>query len=98
MPTDNNNNNNNNSNNNSNSALPPSFQPPRDTSTDQSWQMGKGFLAGALFASLNRHLIMGVLVGTAAGMFIQQEIGAPDVKTTINHWKSIVQEALNKGK
>ncbi|EGD76420.1 hypothetical protein PTSG_07539 [Salpingoeca rosetta] len=40
----------------------------------------KGFAAGLFVAHFNRHLLMGALLGTAAGMYYQQEFGAPDVK------------------
>ncbi len=43
-------------------------------------QFLKGFVTGALLASLNKRLLLGAAIGTLAGAFYQQEFGAPNVK------------------
>ena len=58
------------------SRRPP--QGPGDGGNSKSFI--KGFAAGLLFAHFNKHLVMGALVGVTAGMYYEQEFGAPDVK------------------
>lgn len=54
----------------------------------------KGFGAGLLVAHFNRHLVLGTLLGTAAGMYYQQEYGAPDVKQQIDDVKEKIKYIL----
>ena len=58
------------------SRRPP--QGPGDGGNSKSFI--KGFAAGLLFAHFNKHLVLGALVGVTAGMYYEQEFGAPDVK------------------
>ena len=57
----------------------------------------KGFVAGVVFSHINKRLILGFLVGTLAGAYIQQNYeGVPVVEETAKEWLENIRSALNK--
>jgi hypothetical protein len=54
----------------------------------------KGAVAGLFVGSLNRYLLLGAAIGTAAGAYYHQQFGAPDVKKTLQGWAT---ELKSKG-
>jgi len=59
----------------------------------------KGFLAGVLFSHINKRFILGSLVGTGIGMFIQQNYtDIPDVKKTLSDLIDEIKAAANSKK
>ncbi|XP_067852101.1 SLC35A4 upstream open reading frame protein [Heptranchias perlo] len=53
----------------------------------------KGFLAGYVVAKLRSSAVLGVLVGTAAGIYAAQNFDVPNVENTIKDYLS----SLKKG-
>jgi hypothetical protein len=58
----------------------------------------KGLLTGLVLANLNKQLLLGTLLGTAAGMYAQQEYGLPDVKETFGRIRKAVLDTIDKGR
>lgn len=59
----------------------------------------KGFVAGVVFSHVNKRLILGLLVGTLTGAYIQQNYeGLPNVEETAKRLAQSIREALDKNK
>ena len=57
----------------------------------------KGFAAGVILSHVNKNLILGLLIGTLAGCYVQQNYtGIPDVNETVSEWMNAVREAIKK--
>eukprot|EP00053_Salpingoeca_punica_P015483 m.142866 g.142866 ORF g.142866 m.142866 type:complete len:77 (-) comp16723_c0_seq1:274-504(-) len=56
---------------------------------------GKGVLAGALLANFNKQLMLGVMLGAAAGIYYHQEFKAPDVGKEYERLRKIVMDAIS---
>ena len=56
----------------------------------------KGFVAGVVFSHINKRLVLGFLVGSLAGAYIQQNYDdIPNVEEVAQHWIAHVRRALN---
>jgi len=59
----------------------------------------KGFVAGVVFSHINKRLLLGLLVGTVTGAYIQQNYeGMPNVEETAKRLMQSIREALDKKK
>ena len=58
----------------------------------------KGFIAGAIVSHLNKAMALGIMIGTTAGAYYQQEHGAVDVKTTFNRYYKMIKESIQSPK
>eukprot|EP00049_Salpingoeca_infusionum_P009093 m.150808 g.150808 ORF g.150808 m.150808 type:complete len:129 (+) comp14238_c0_seq2:392-778(+) len=56
----------------------------------------KGFMAGVLLSHLNRQLMVGGMIGTVAGLYFQQEYGAPDVQDKLAQIRKQIDDFLSK--
>lgn len=57
----------------------------------------KGFVAGVVFSHINKRLVLGFLVGSIAGAYIQQNYAdIPNVEEIAQDWIAHVRRALNK--
>jgi hypothetical protein len=56
----------------------------------------KGFLAGVVLSHFNKQLMLGALVGVAAGMYFEQEYGAPNAKAAFQDFRETVDDILKK--
>ena len=57
----------------------------------------KGFGAGIILSHINKNLILGLLIGTLAGCYVQQNYtGIPDVSQTANEWVNTLRESIKK--
>ena len=57
----------------------------------------KGFGAGVILSHVNKNLILGLLIGTLAGCYVQQNYtGIPDVSKTATQWVNTVKESIKK--
>ena len=57
----------------------------------------KGFAAGVILSHINKNLILGLVVGTLGGCYIQQNYsGMPDVSKTAKEWLNTIREAMKK--
>ena len=58
----------------------------------------KGFVAGVVVSHINKRLIVGFLVGTLAGAYIQQNYdNIPDVQNTAKDWLNTIRRSTNEG-
>lgn len=59
----------------------------------------KGFVVGVVFSHINKRLLLGMLVGTLTGAYIQQNYhGIPNVEETAKKLAQTIREALEKKK
>lgn len=59
----------------------------------------KGFVVGVVFSHINKRLLLGMLVGTLTGAYIQQNYqGIPNVEETAKQLAQTIREALEKKK
>ena len=59
----------------------------------------KGFVVGVVFSHINKRLLLGMLVGTLTGAYIQQNYrGIPNVEKTAKKLAQTIREALEKKK
>ena len=59
----------------------------------------KGFVAGVVFSHINKRLLLGLLVGTLTGAYIQQNYqGIPNVEETAKKLVQSIREAMEKKK
>ena len=59
----------------------------------------KGFVVGVVFSHVNKRLILGIVVGTLTGAYIQQNYdGIPNVEETAKKFVQSVRDAMNKKK
>ena len=57
----------------------------------------KGFSAGVILSHINKNLILGLIFGTLAGCYVQQNYtGIPDVTETVTEWVKNVRESIKK--
>ncbi len=57
----------------------------------------KGFGAGVILSHVNKNLILGLLIGTLAGCYVQQNYtGIPDVSETAVEWANTLKESIKK--
>ena len=57
----------------------------------------KGFAAGVILSHISKNLIVGLLVGTLGGCYVQQNYeGIPNVSETLKEWHHKVREAMKK--
>ena len=62
------------------------------------WTFVKGFAAGILISNINKVFVLGGLVGTLSGIYIEQNYGQmPHVKTELQKALSVVRDAAGKG-
>lgn len=55
----------------------------------------KGLAAGVVLSHINKNLILGILIGTLGGCYIQQNYdGIPDVNETTKEWLKTIREAM----
>eukprot|EP00794_Sanderia_malayensis_P007544 gene7544-8381_t len=63
------------------------------------WTFVKGFAAGVVISHVNKNLILGVLVGTIAGFYVEQNIkNVPNIRAEAGRILTIAREALGKSK
>ena len=61
------------------------------------WTFIKGFAAGLLVSHLSKNLMLGFLIGTVSGFYVEQNFrNIPDVKTEASKILSMVQDAAGK--
>eukprot|EP00054_Salpingoeca_dolichothecata_P036631 m.8190 g.8190 ORF g.8190 m.8190 type:complete len:87 (-) comp6901_c0_seq1:137-397(-) len=70
--------------------------PPNTPSKDSFSSFAKGVLAGMVLANFNKHMVLGVLCGSLAGAFYQQEYGLPSVTEQLKELKSSLDEKGGK--
>ena len=59
----------------------------------------KGFVVGVVFSHINKRLLLGMLVGTLTGAYIQQNYQRiPNVEETAKKLAQTIREALEKKK
>ena len=59
----------------------------------------KGFFAGVVFSHINKRFVIGTLVGTAVGIFIEQNFqDIPNVKIITNDWMETLKTAVKPKK
>ena len=59
----------------------------------------KGFVAGVVFSHINKRLLLGILVGTLTGAYIQQNYqGIPNIEETAKKLAQTIREAMEKKK
>ena len=57
----------------------------------------KGFTAGIILSHINKNLILGLVIGTLAGCYVQQNYtGIPDVSETATEWMNTIRESIRK--
>ena len=57
----------------------------------------KGFVVGVVFSHINKRLLLGMLVGTLTGAYIQQNYqGIPNVEETAKKLAQTIREAMEK--
>ncbi len=63
------------------------------------WTFVKGFTAGLVISNINKHLILGLIIGTLSGFYIEQNFkNIPHVKSEAVKILAMAKEAVNKGK
>lgn len=61
----------------------------RDEKPELQTGVVKAFVAGVVLANLSKNLLLGTIVGSLAGAYIQQNfVGLPDIKKT---WKDFIR-------
>jgi hypothetical protein len=72
----------------------------RNSSNDKREISGsfiRGFAAGVILSHINKNLILGLLIGTLAGCYVQQNYtGIPDVSETATEWVNTLKESIKK--
>lgn len=59
----------------------------------------KGVVAGVVFSHINKRLLLGILVGTLTGAYIQQNYqGIPNIEETAKKLAQTIREAMEKKK
>ena len=59
----------------------------------------KGVVAGVVFSHINQRLLLGILVGTLTGTYIQQNYqGIPNIEETAKKLVQTIREAMEKKK
>ena len=57
----------------------------------------KGFVVGVVFSHINKRLLLGMLVGTLTGAYIQQNYqGIPNVEETAKNWLKLFEKRWRK--
>ena len=70
---------------------------PTGEKKEISASLFKGFAAGVILSHINKNLILGLVVGTLGGCYIQQNYsGMPDVSKTAKEWLNTIRDAMKK--
>ena len=63
------------------------------------WAFVKGFAAGVIISNINKVFVLGALIGTVSGIYIEQNYEQiPHVKTEVRSIVNMIQDAYSKSR
>ena len=63
------------------------------------WTFVKGFAAGVIISNINKIFVLGALIGTISGIYVEQNYDQiPHVKTEVNKVLKSIQDAYAKSR
>ena len=63
------------------------------------WTFVKGFAAGLVVSHINKTLMLGVLLGTVSGIYVEQNYDSiPHVRTELRKILTMLQDAAGKSR
>ena len=63
------------------------------------WTFVKGFAVGVIISNINKIFVLGALIGTISGIYVEQNYDQiPHVKTEVNNVLKSIQDAYEKSR